>query len=400
MSTIKKLYPNEKGKIMLEKLKQGYSAAKTGIASAGKGIASASKGISTAMIIVYALLALLLLCVLMWVYSKLTLDNSNCLKMNKLYKNFPTMRTINIGDEQFSHNLRDYYIKTAYNCCSAGTVKNDFVNICALKNCIKQGVRCLDFEIYSVNNSPVVSVSSKNSFDVKETYNTVSFANAMSIIADYAFSGSTCPNPGDPLIIHLRIMSNNKPIYDIMANTLHSALSRRLLGKEYSYENNGKNLGQTPLKALMGKVIVIADKTNPLFSDTLLDEYVNIASNSVFMRALRFHDVKFTPDMAELKDFNKKNMSIVLPDVSTDVSNPSSNLSLMYGCQMVGLSLQSYDTSLEFYNEMFDLAGSAFVLKPEELRFIPVVIPEPPPANPDYSYKTREIKADYYSFSI
>ena len=228
----------------------------------------------------------------------------------------------------------------------------------------------------------------------------MSFSNAMSIIADYAFSGSTCPNPGDPLIIHLRIMSNNKPIYDMMANTLYTTLSRRLLGKNFSYENNGKNFGQTLLKDLMGKVIIIVDKSNPLFSDTLLNEYVNMASNSVFMRAIRFHDVKFTPDMQELIEFNKKNMSIVLPDLSPSNANPSSTLSLNYGCQMVALSLQSYDSSLEYYNEMFDLAGSAFVLKPKELRYIPVTIPTPLPPNPAYSYEKRDIKSDYYAFTI
>jgi len=355
---------------------------------------------STVILIAVALLVLILLCVIWWIYDKLTLNNSNCSKMNKLYNKFPAIHTISVGNDDFSHNFRDYYIKTAYNCCSAGTVKNDFVNICALKNCIRQGVRCLDFEIFSVNNEPVIAVSSQNTFDVKESYNIISFASAMSIVADYAFAGSTCPNPGDPLVLHLRIMSNNKPIYDIMANALYKTLSRRLLGKNFSYENNGKNFGQTPLKALMGKVIVIVDKANPLFSDTLLDEYVNMASNSIFMRALRFHDVKYTPDMQELIEFNKKNMSIVLPDLSPNNNNPSSTLSLNYGCQMVALSLQSFDSSLEYYNEIFDMAGSAFVLKPVELRFIPVTIPTPPAANPAYSYEKRDIKEDYYAFTI
>jgi hypothetical protein len=356
--------------------------------------------ISIQTIIIIVLVALIFISIFWWVYGKLTLDNINCKRMNKLYNNFPPIHTINIGNEQFSNNLRDYYIKTAYNCCSAGTNKNDFVNVCALKKCISQGVRCLDFEIYSVDNMPVVAVSSQNAFDVKETYNSVSFTNAMSIISEYAFSGSTCPNPGDPLLIHLRIMSSNKPIYDIMANALLNTLARRLLGKKFSYENNGKNLSQIPLRDIMGKVIIMVDKSNPLFSETLLNEYVNIASNSVFMRALRFHDVKYTPDMQELIEFNKKNISIVLPDLSASSKNPSSSLSLNYGCQLVALSFQSYDASLEYYNEMFDTAGSAFVLKPLELRYVPVTIPVPPPANPAYSYEKREITADYYNFTI
>ena len=115
-----------------------------------------------------------------------------------------------------------------------------------------------------------------DNYSIKETYNSVPFASAMQTIHDYAFSGGTCPNPGDPLIIHLRVMSNNKLIYKEMANNLETALSGKLLGPKYSFENHGKNIGSLPLKTFMGKVIIVADKSNPLFADTELDEYVNI----------------------------------------------------------------------------------------------------------------------------
>jgi len=347
------------------------------------------------------LFSIIIIYTIIWIYSKLHLNNKNCNQLQKLYNGFPLIKTINPNNEdQFSHNLRDYYIKTAYNCCSAGNYKNDFVNICALKECIKQGVRCLDFQIFSLNNEPVIAVSTLNDFTIKETYNSIPFSDAMEIIQDYAFSGSTCPNSGDPLIIHLRIMSKNNVIYDKMANTLYNRLESRLLGKKYSYENNGKNLGVIPLKDLMGKIILIVDKTNALFENTTLDEYVNIASNSVFMRCLRYHDVKYTPDMQELIEFNKKQMSICLPDPSIDTNNPSASLSMKYGCQMVGMSFQNFDTNMEFYDELFDNAGSAFILKPENLRYIPVYIKLPDPPTEATSFCERPIKSDFYSFSI
>ena len=355
---------------------------------------------STIKIVGLTIVVLLVISVILWIYGKLTLENKNCKRMNRLYKDFPLLRTLNPANTNFSHNLRDYYIKTAYNCCAGGTFKNDFVNTCALKNCIRQGVRCLDFEIYSVDNIPVIAVSSQDNFDVKESYNSVPFSSAMELIRDYAFSGSTCPNPGDPLVLHFRIMSNNKSIYNDMAKLLYSTLESRLLGKKYSYENNGKNLGLLSLKNLMGKVIIVVDKTNPLFLDTKLDEYINIASNSIFMRALRYHDVRFTPDMQELIEFNKKQMSICLPDVSDKTTNVSSSLAMKYGCQMVAMSFQNFDANMQYYDEMFDSAGSAFILKPMYLRYIPVKIPLPPPPNPAFSYKERPIKSDYYSFTI
>jgi len=49
---------------------------------------------------------------------------------------------------------------------------------------------------------------------------------------------------------------------------------------------------------------------------------------------------------------------------------------------------------------MFNTTGSAFVLKPVELRYIPVTIPVQPPPNPAYSYEKRDIKSDYYNFNI
>ena len=352
------------------------------------------------IISVIFLFTLIIVSVIIWSLSKLRLNHANCSYMDALYTNSPLIKTINPANDQFSYNLRDYYVKTAYNCCSAGKYKNDFVNICALKDCIKQGARCLDFQVFSVNNEPVIAVSTQKDFYLKETYNTIPFAEAIEIISSYAFAGSTCPNPGDPLIMHLRIMSNNNVIYEKIANVIYSLLENRILGKKYSYENGGQNLGTTPIRDLMGKVILIIDKTNPLFEKTKLDEYVNMASNSVFMRCLRYHDVKYTPDMQELIEFNKKNMTICIPDLSQETDNPSASLAMKYGCQFVGMSFQNFDANMEFYDQSFDDVGTAFILKPEELRFIPTTIALPAPPPDEYSYKQRPITSDYYSFSI
>ena len=148
---------------------------------------------------VFILAAVLVLIIIMWIISVSKRKEANCTAMNKLYEDFPTLHSINPNSNDFKHKLRDYYIKTAYNACSAGTYKNDFVSTCALKDCIRQGARCLDFEIYSVDNKPVIATSSVNDYTIKQTYNSVPFGDILTIINDYAFSGSTCPNPNDPL---------------------------------------------------------------------------------------------------------------------------------------------------------------------------------------------------------
>ena len=55
---------------------------------------------------------------------------------------------------------------------------------------------------------------------------------------------------------------------------------------------------------------------------------------------------------------------------------------------------------MEYYDLIFDEAGCAFVLKPSDLRYIPVeiAIPDPPPK--EYSYEPRQISSDYYNFSM
>jgi hypothetical protein len=49
--------------------------------------------------------------------------------------------------------------------------------------------------------------------------------------------------------------------------------------------------------------------------------------------------------------------------------------------------------------EFFDNCNYAFCLKPIELRYVAVTIPDPTPQNPAYSYGTRNSATDYYNFN-
>ena len=319
--------------------------------------------------------------------------------MNNLYSSVDgNIKSINSSDADLSGNLYDYYIKTAYNACSGGSYKNDFVNINNLKAVISQGVRCLDFEIYSIDNNPVVATSTSDSYYVKETFNSVSFGTVMDTINGYAFSGGTCPNPTDPLIIHLRIKSNNQKMYTNLA-TIFESYPNLMLGKDYSFENSGKNLGASPLLSFQNKVILIVDKINNSFlhNEEFL-EYVNLTSNSIFMRGYNYYNIKNSPDAQELTDYNRTGMTIVFPDSGSAPANPSGLLCRNYGCQMIAIRYQLVDNFLMENTGFFDECGYAFCLKPAALRNQSVTIPTPTPQNPQYSYATRSVSTDYYSF--
>jgi len=354
--------------------------------------------VSFIIFVIITLIVVLLLCYIIYLSR---LNNSECNTMTQLYGTLNShLVSIRPSDPEFSNKLFDYYIKTAYNCCSGGSYRNDFVNICNLKNVLKQGARCLDFEIFSVDNDPIVSTSTSTDVYIKETFNYVKFADVMQTISSYAFSSSTAPNFNDPLIVHLRFQSNNPSMYKNLTNILHNYDSI-MLGSEYSYENNNMNLGNVPLTKFMGKVILIVDRSNTTFIDCPeLLEYVNLTSNSVFMRAYNYYDVKNNPDINELTNFNRTGMTIVFPDNDTNPANPSGFFTRECGCQMTAMRFQYVDNYLEESTAFFDTYGYAFRLKPAALRYIPVTIPEPTPQVPENSYETRNAATDYYNFNF
>ena len=178
--------------------------------------------------------------------------------------------------------LRNYYIKTALNCCCLGEWKNNYVDTVPLKSAISDGYRCLDFEIYSEDDKPVVAASTKPSFYFRETYNSIPFLDAMTVLAQNAFTKA--PNSTDPLFINLRIKSNNAKIVPDIVSAINSQFGNLLLGPEYNYLYAGNNLGQVPMSTFQNKVIIMADISNPLCTDKDLPlfQVLNIGANTPF----------------------------------------------------------------------------------------------------------------------
>jgi hypothetical protein len=329
------------------------------------------------------------------------LNVRNCKTMDGVFGELNgKISSINTTNEEYQYSFRDYYIKSAYNACSGGNYKNGYVNSCILKDLIKQGVRGLDFEVFSIDDQPVVATSTSDSYCVKETFNSVPFSDVLNIIRDFAFASSTAPNPFDPIILHLRIKSSNTEMYNNFAKLLESH-NDMLMGKKYSFEYQGKNFGTTTLSDLAGKVVIIVDRSNIAFMESdAFYEYVNMTSNSIFMRALHYYDIINAPDMVELIGYNKLNMTTGMPDKGSDPENPSSMTMRTYGVQMLAMRYQIVDTNLEENDMFFNNAGHAFVLKPKKLRYVEETIPDPPPQDPNVSFATRDVKSDFYQFEI
>ena len=338
----------------------------------------------------YFLIILVLILFLFYLGDKLTLNERNCNTLRDLYTSYPKIKSIDYNSNDFDYNLRDFYIKASYNSCCSGDFKNDYVNVCALENVLKNGVRFLDFEIYSKNDMPVIGASSTNEYSYKETYNDLAFKTVMEKVKDIAFS-SICPNPEDPILLHFRIKSEKTSICDVMAKDINHTFGQDHLDKLYSYEYRGKNLGEVKIKDLKKKVIIIVDKSESIkFKSTKLYEFVNMCSGSEHLRKYRNNDMEHNVDTEEIMKFNKMNMSIVLPDINIKTDNYSYIRAKEAGVQIMAMNFQNFDSNLKFYSLFFDGTQSAFILKPKDLRpsthtpYTPDEIPQLP--SPDQSY--------------
>ena len=140
-------------------------------------------------------------------------------------------------------------------------------------------------------------------------------------------------------------------------------------------------------------------ENNHIFG-TKLAELTNIMGNSAFLRSLPYNDVIHTPDMDELIDFNKKNMTITYPNLSFKSSNYNSSNTMQYGAQMSAMCYQTKDSYLKAYNTLFEQERSAFLLKPLKLRYVAVEVAKPTPIDPALSYGYTTHKSDIYDFKL
>jgi hypothetical protein len=305
--------------------------------------------------------------------------------------------SINPSDSQSKFKLRDYYIKAAHNAFNPDKFKNSNVSMDAFLYVIARGCRFIDFEVFSVENQPVIASSSVNSFNYKETYNHIPVSDAFEVLGNYVFSGSKCPNPGDPFIIHMRMMSQNITMYDNLAKIISQSKSvaRYLLGPKYGREYQSKDLGNDNLLDFRGKIILMVDGTNPVYRKTKLFELINMSSKSLFLSKYTYFGVKNVGDPQIFKDANKKNMCLVLPDKGGRPINDGHNGPFTWGCQIAAMCFQeeARDEKLKAYEDKFASVGYAFILKPEDLRYVPITIPAPKPPNPKASMESKPAEA-------
>jgi hypothetical protein len=293
--------------------------------------------------------------------------------------------------------LRDYYIMGSYNSCIEGPYEGGAVSIAYLKNVIATGYRFLDFEIYSsVTDEPIVSCSTHvtDCGTDATTFFSIPFTDVMETIDTYAFTNSGCQNFKDPLIVNLRIKTCNVNIIQKLAG-IFAQHSSRMLPPPYSFNANNHNFGDTTLDKLQNKICLFVDSSSVDYSSNVaFMEYVNSSTITGFLKEMTKTSFKNIPSLNDLKEYNKRNMTVILPDYK----DPTNTLAAAYhegGCQIVAMkdaANYSRDTYLKKNFDFFSgQYGSAFVLKPEALRDKPEVIDAPVKQVQANSYASRDL---------
>lgn len=331
-------------------------------------------------------------------------------KMTKELAEFP-VQLGSVGPVELDkYSLRDFYIASSLNsCCSKGGNMYTYASIDALKGVIKQGARALDFEIFTVDGKPVVSAStSTESNYIKATLNSVPFHEAMLTVRNYCFSSGFVQNYKDPVIINLR-MSTGHDVYDSMAKSIKRAFCgsekrdncTHLLHKKHKHDADGYNIGTMKMSELQGKVIILCTGGESIYRNKPdFYDMVSGSASGVFLRQLSHYDVLYgAGNDPDLINYNKKNMSAVIPAPGEE-STIVASTPLYYGCQMIFMDYSNPDNNLAFMLSKFNNAGTAFILRPKNQRYIPIIVKPPPPQNPELSYKPATLTKPYFTANI
>ena len=328
-----------------------------------------------------AMLTLALVGVIMWIIIT-----------SKMSRSFaePELETIGIASDSgaVSNPLQLFHIKSSYNSCASGDYQNDFVSLAALTNAIKNGCRVLDFEIYDLQDEPVVAVSTSPNHTFKGSYNSIPLQEVLKKVKQEAF---TVSNGRDPLFLQFRFKTDHIKICNITATLLKDHFGDVLLPNQFNFLYGGKNLAEVPLKAFIGKVGIIADMSNPIVGKSALNEFVNLGANTAFNRVMTFQDLAYNAP-SDILDFSKQYMLTCTPEVKT-AANYDSSVGFNQGAQIIAMKFQNKDQNLQLYIDKFE--GYAYLLKAEDLMYVPTVVPDAPALPESYNFGnvTDTIKA-------
>ena len=245
--------------------------------------------------------------------------------------------------------LLQVYVKTAYNCCCSGDFKNDYVDNCALLNCAKQGVRALHFDIYSLDNRPVISTASVVGNKYKELYNSLDMYSTMNIVKKQFID-----KKNDPLFLIFNVNSTISTTYESMYTILLELFGTGNSTGNLIYFTD--NIGGTQLSYLTNKVVICVQAYDPkVFYASSLAKITSLdlnGSTSKIYTETNILDFYTNSDIASvvIPAFPQ----VLFPNKQTSATNfDFVTTGIKYGITFIGMNFQKKDYLLDIYNTGF-----------------------------------------------
>lgn len=288
--------------------------------------------------------------------------------------------------------LCDYYVASSAYSVIPGKTIYSYTTEEAIRKVIMAGARLVELHIYEEKGAPVVGLSDTITGQ-KYTYNTVPFESCCQVLANDAFNPGTTQASSDPFVVSLVFHTENTNIFNACADMMKNTMRRYMLDSSFSYQR--KIVPNEPVCDFAGKFIIVSGAN---VKGTQMDELVNLSWASSHLRRLTYTEASMTHDYQELIDYNKKNITMVVPDGSVSLVNSNPQVLFTYGCQWVMMNYGSLDSAMELYTGQF--AQSSTLLKPDALRFIPTTYKKPKPQDPSRSFQPKQQTTPIYSVTI
>ena len=275
-----------------------------------------------------------------------------------------------IPETQLDLPIREFVVKSSYN----SGISGKFASTHAIRHVLNRGCRLLDFEVYTREDSEYVSFANDNEFSSLGTNNRepyrLKLSSAFNMIGGSAFS-SDSPSPNDPIFIHLRIKNNLREAYQRISKAIDYAFNSRLITETI---NSG-----TPIRNLMGKVIIIMDKSSsPDYKNytdcalgapgcVSLDKYIDLESGTTGLSNFLYTDFdKMSKNKVMPNAVNNSSdittFMMITPSQFDEVSSPNPEETIgNYYPQFLLYKFYEKDENLNMYEELFNKNKSSFM---------------------------------------
>jgi len=303
--------------------------------------------------------------------------------------------SIKDSEEVMNGNFKlcDFYVASSYKSFLPCTNYYDYSSIQSVEKMIRLGARFIDLDIFNKSfdehTEPVICTGTEIGNWQYTTY--ITLEDTCKMIAQTAFNSTLVHNASDPFFICFNFKTwYNKETISKCAEIIKNHFQHKLLSPDYGWQgrNTSANIALAPIKELFNKLIIISTGD---IQGTDMDELCNLhPEKNINLRAYTNRQVKDSYNPSELKEYNKRNLTLVTPDFNSRIKENYNFYTPYYlGCQFICMNYTEPTEYMKAYAKRFQKCS--FILKPLKLRYKPITIPKPLKQDKRVSFAPRSV---------